>query len=271
MSVTLRLLLNGFLAGIASLAVVVGALSLSTAEGGLIAAHTATLSATHGPTASATATSTTTVIATDTATGTGTATPTATDTPTVSPTPPANCPPPTGWVPIIIQAGQTLEGLATQYNTTVQILMQANCLTSTAPPAPGSVLYVPPAPTPTRIPCGAPGGWVIYVVQPGDTLYRIATLYRTTVAELMAANCLRNTMIYSGQQLYVPNVPTSTPSFATATPTSSGTVDTPTPTDTGGPADTDTPTPLPTDTPVPTDTPTPLPTDTPVPTATPTP
>jgi LysM repeat protein len=261
MKETTRQFLYGLLLGIGSLVVIIGGLSLSTAEGGLFPGETATVTATTSPTATATATATATV------TATATRTPTATGTPTATITPPANCPPPPGWTPIIVQTGQTLEGIAAQYHTTVPALMQANCLTSTAPPAPGSVLYVPPAPTPTRIPCGAPSGWVIYVVQPGDTLYRIATLYRISVSQLMSANCLTGTVIYAGQQLYVPNVPTSTPSFATTTPTPIATgAESATPTPTNTTAPTDTPTPLPTDTP----TDTPIPTETPVPTPTPT-
>jgi LysM repeat protein len=124
----------------------------------------------------------------------------------------------------------------------------------------GTLIYVPPV---TAIPCtGAPAGWVIYIVQPGDTLYHIATVYRISVSQLMTANCLTSTVIYVGQSLYVPNVPTSTPSGVTATFTPSATATGPTS------APTDTATPTSSNTPLPTDTPSPVPTDTPSPTST---
>jgi len=261
---TARQFLSGFLLAIASLAIIVGGFSLAMAEGGLTPADTGTPAAT----ASLTATPTT---LTPTTTSTPSPSLTATQTPTASPTPPANCPPPPGWVPITVQQGQTLESIALQYNTTVDGLMQANCLTSTAAPPAGTTLYVPSLPSPTPIPCGAPSGWVIYTVQSGDTLYHIATLYRISVPELTTANCLTSTVIYVGQRLYVPNVPTSTPSAVTTTPTPSGTLGAPTNTLTSTPTSTSTDTsiPLPSDTPTPTDTT--VPPDTSTPTNTPTP
>jgi LysM repeat protein len=129
------------------------------------------------------------------------------------------------------------------------------------------VIYVPPTLAATPIPCtGAPAGWVIYIVQPGDTLYHIASLYRITVDQLMTANCLTGTVIYTGQSMYVPNVPTSTPSGVSATATPSATSGGPTSTNTTAPTDTATPTAS--DTPLPTDTPSPTSTDTPTPTPT---
>jgi LysM repeat protein len=110
----------------------------------------------------------------------------------------------------------------------LELLSQANCLLSPSIP-PGSILYVPPQPTQTPIPCGPPAGWIIYIVKQQDTLFHISTLYRTTVPQLQAANCLGNsTLIITGQSLYVPNVvvitPTKsiTPTKTTTTPTVPG-------------------------------------------------
>ncbi len=69
--------------------------------------------------------------------------------------------------------------------------------------------------------CGPYAGWIRgYTVQPGDTLYRIATIYRTTLSALERANCKfgSNPTIYPGERLWVPNVPTVTPG-ATVIPT----------------------------------------------------
>jgi LysM repeat protein len=138
---------------------------------------------------------------------------------------PVVCNPPAGWLQVTINANDTLYTIAERYKTTSEVLSANNCLGNTIPAA-GSLLYVPPVPTVTVIPCGAPAGWIkAYSVQPGDNLYRISLLYRTTVPQLQRANCMGTSItIYRGQLLWVPNVPTSTPgitivpTFNTATP-----------------------------------------------------
>ncbi len=50
--------------------------------------------------------------------------------------------------------------------------------------------------------------WPIYVVQAGDTLLKIAQRTGSTVAALATANCISNAnIVYTGQQLHVPNLP----------------------------------------------------------------
>ena len=59
---------------------------------------------------------------------------------------------------------------------------------------------------------------VIYTVQAGDTLYRIAARYGKTVDELVRANGLRNaSLIYRGQQLIVPDDTAEKGSYQPAT------------------------------------------------------
>lgn len=228
-----------------------------------------------------------------------------THTPIPPPTP-TNCPPPQGWVAHIVQTEDTLNTLANQTGTTPNEIIAANCLYSNQPLIPGSILYVPPQPTlppPTPIPCGPPPGWVRYTVQSGDTLYRLSLNFGVSISQLQVANCLGSSIyIQAGQNLFVPNIPTRTPSpssspsptaTATATPSPSPSATLPAPTETATltapPAtftntpqqptltptlETDTPTlPPVTNTPTPTFTPepvteTPTPTDTPEPTAT---
>ena len=150
--------------------------------------------------------------------------------PTATPGSPTACPVPAGWVGVVVGPGDTLESLALRYGTSAQTLMQANCLAGTTLMA-GAIVYVPPAapsspspiatlyvvspyPTRTLIPCGAPYGWVRYTVQPGDTLYHIATSYGITTSELQSANCLgSSTTIRIGQLLWVPYLPTRTPTY----------------------------------------------------------
>ncbi len=129
-----------------------------------------------------------------------------------APPPPTTCPPPANWQAIVVQPYDSLASLAQAYQSTPDALRQANCLLSDELVS-GSFLYVPILPTITRIPCGAPAGWVIYIVKPGDSLYRLSLLYRVSVSQLQSANCMFTTLITAGQRLYVPNVATSTPSF----------------------------------------------------------
>ncbi len=222
-------------------------------------------------------------------------TPLPTDTPTPEP-PPTNCPPPTGWMPYVIENGDTLEGLAARHQTSTQLIIQANCLLS-ASLLPGTVLYLPPLPTATQRPteqepatatatviqptqprCGPPPGWVRYVVRPNDNLYRLSLAFGVSVQELQWANCLASPdVIRVGDTLWVPNVPTRTPSPTATTPVTppSSTPVTPSPvvpsathTPTSSPTNTSTPTLTSTSTP--TETSTLTPTETPTATSTPT-
>jgi LysM repeat protein len=118
--------------------------------------------------------------------------------------PPANCPPPAGWSVYFVQPGETLDSIATRYGISSAKLQTANCLITTEL-IPGVVIYVPPMPTQTPLPCGAPHSWIVYTVRPGDTLYRLSIAYGITVAELQRANCLgSSTLLHTGQLLYVP-------------------------------------------------------------------
>lgn len=125
---------------------------------------------------------------------------------------PVVCNSPSGWIQIIVSANDTLYTIAERYKTTAEALNNSNCLNNTLPAA-GSLLYVPPVPTVTVIPCGPPAGWVKnHAVQSGDTLFRIALSYGITYPQVQRANCMgSSTTIYPNQLLWVPNVPTHTP------------------------------------------------------------
>ena len=276
---SLRQLVSGLLTGLLSTVLVLGALSLSVIEGGNIIFL---------PTPTETAVPVTLQPGE----------PSPTPYPTATPLPPTQCPPPSGWVPLTVQGGDTLIDLAAQFQVSVEDLSKANCL-FTSQLTPGTVIFVPPLPTPTATRaseperptatepqptvkvCGPPPGWVIYIVKPGDTLYRLSRILGVTVADLQLANCLSNpSAIQAGMPLYVPFLPI-TPTFTptrTSTKTSIPPSITPVP-----PSPTFTHTPVPPSfTPVPptptftseppteTFTPSPIPTDTPVPSETPT-
>lgn len=66
--------------------------------------------------------------------------------------------------------------------------------------------------------CPPPQGWVTYVVNPTDSLYRLSVVHAIPVEELQRANCMGNeTVILPGQLIYIPFTPTQTPTV-TATP-----------------------------------------------------
>lgn len=199
--------------------------------------------------------------------------------PTFTPTPSEPlipvCQPPSGWIAYKVQQGDTLASLAWRTGTTSYALMQANCLSTSAIYS-GQRIYLPStfyaSPTPRPYTCGPPLNWVVYRVQPRDTLYALSRRFGVGIDAIRQANCLRSYTIYIGQALYVPPppyvptpVPTSVPTI-TPTPTHS-----PTPTGTATPTLTPTRSPTPTGTTMPTPIYTPIPTETITPTLTPTP
>ena len=293
-----RELILGLVTALASIVILAGSLVLAMAEDQTSVA----LNPIDTNTATTTPTPTTTATPLPTQRpGEATYTPSVTPLPTNTPTntskapSPTTCSHPSSWQPITVQQGDTLNNLADKHNTSVDELINANCLL-VSQLLPGSTLYAPKlAPTPTYISCGPPTGWVYYTVKSGDNLYRISLAHGVSVAQLQQANCLTSTNIRTGQRLYVPYVPTVavTPTFtatatATATKAASATAtatsgSAPTATNTSAPTATFTFTSAPTatatsaptetNTPVPTATNTPVPTETatsgPTPTATP--
>lgn len=258
---------QGVIIALVSIGLILGGFSLSMSEGNISngLAPIPTLVPTLSPTLKPGATATVTLTPTPSLSPTSALTLTPSLTASLPPSP-TNCPPPVGWLPYVVQPGDTFALIATRYATTSIVLQQANCLQATGLNA-GLVIYVPPIVIlkPTKIPisCGAPSGWIAYIVQPGDTLFHLSMSYGITVADLQRANCLGSSdLIHTGQRLYVPPW---APLFPTATfpfvfPTLTDTPSSGLPTDTPIVISTDTPVPVATDTPVE------IPTDTLVPT-----
>jgi len=97
-----------------------------------------------------------------------------------------------------VQRGETLADIAARYGVSVEQLIALNNLRE------GNRLY-----TNQRLvirPAAAPddGRTKVYVVKRGDTLYRIARRFGTSVAAIQRANKLRGTVIYVGQRLKIP-------------------------------------------------------------------
>src|SRR5690606_22159897 len=92
-----------------------------------------------------------------------------------------------------VQAGETLTSVASQYNTTVELLAEMNGLTAASFLTAGQILIVPQVsdaqmaqPTasaqefPTAGPPPVETGEVVHTVSAGETLFRIALQYNTT-------------------------------------------------------------------------------------------
>ena len=208
----LRQLGVGVIIAIISVILVIGGIFLSLAET-LPSSATPTLIPPTFPLSFPTPTATViTILPSETLTATVIPSETASGLPTITSVPPTSCTVPSGWIRITITTGDTVYSLAQRYKTSADSLSAANCLSAVDVPA-GSALYVPPVPTVTVIPCGSPAGWVRnYIVQPGDTLFRIALSFNITYPQLQRGNCMGgSTTIYTGQRLWVPNIPTRTP------------------------------------------------------------
>ena len=122
--------------------------------------------------------------------------------PGASPAPlPAPAAPPPAVTYYTVKWGDTLESIAYRYGTTVAAIMQANNLANSWYIYAGQVLAIP---TGTAMPPTHPAA-TYYIVQPGDTLTKIAIRYGTTVWALVQANNLSNpSLIYVGQVLVIP-------------------------------------------------------------------
>jgi LysM repeat protein len=123
----------------------------------------------------------------------------------------------------IVQPGDTLFRISQRFGISQDALMRANGITNPNAiyvgqkliiPVQTPVTATPPPPQATSLPPLTPSlAPQTYVVQPGDTLFRIADKYHTTVADLMKLNRLSNeNAIFAGQVLRVPgSLPSATP------------------------------------------------------------
>ena len=109
---------------------------------------------------------------------------------------PTSSPPPTSTTRHTVQPGETLYRIAARYGTTVTAIAAANNIADPNVIRPGQVLVIPSGSSGTS--------QVRYTVQPGDTLYRIAIRYGTTVTAIATANNITNTaLIRPGQVLII--------------------------------------------------------------------
>ena len=101
-----------------------------------------------------------------------------------------------------VKSGDNLYSIARQYNISVDKLINYNNLSSTNLSI-GQQLLIPVA---EEIPVAN-----VYTVKSGDTLYKIAERYNTTVADLMSLNNLKTSILSIGQVLKIPTEETTKP------------------------------------------------------------
>ena len=94
-----------------------------------------------------------------------------------------------------VKSGDSLWNIAKKYNITVQELKDANNLTSNLLSI-GQTLIIPSSTT---------GSTKTYTVKKGDSLWKIANSFNTTVDDIVKLNNLTNTTLSIGQTLLIPN------------------------------------------------------------------
>ena len=99
-----------------------------------------------------------------------------------------------------IQDGDSLYTIANRYNVSVSDLIDFNGLPTTILTV-GDVIRIPKNDINSRE--------NIYVVKPGDTLYRIANAYKIPINDLITANNLNSNILSVGQELIIPLKPTT--------------------------------------------------------------
>ena len=108
----------------------------------------------------------------------------------------------------VVKNGDFLAGIAAKLGVPFADLLSTNHLTKQSLILPGDKLVVPAgaaAPTPAATPSGPVAGALVYTVKNGDFLMGIATLYKVTLADLLAVNHLTvKSLINPGRQLALP-------------------------------------------------------------------
>lgn len=111
--------------------------------------------------------------------------------------------PPAKTVTHVVQPGETLFRIAVRYGTTVEAIVRANQLVNPDFIVPGQRLVIPTG----SATGGAPtGGERIYIVQPGDNLFRIGLKFNMSWTVIAARNGITNpNAIFPGQRLIIPS------------------------------------------------------------------
>jgi membrane-bound lytic murein transglycosylase D len=117
-----------------------------------------------------------------------------------------------------VRRGETVGGIAARYGTSVSAIARANNMRNANRIRPGQKLRVPSrratAVASSTTTAGAPSRTIRYTVQHGDSLWRLAKRFGTTVDEIKRANGLRSNRLSIGQKLRIgARVPAGTRSY----------------------------------------------------------
>ncbi len=105
----------------------------------------------------------------------------------------------------IVQAGETLYSISRQYNVSVPALSQHNGLLNPSHIFVGQSLAIPGSATSPRAGYSPTETTSTHIVQPGETLFTIASRYGVSAWILAQVNSIGNpSLIYTGQTLVVP-------------------------------------------------------------------
>ena len=97
-----------------------------------------------------------------------------------------------------VKSGDTLYSIARKNNLSVNELKALNSLTSNTLSIGQKLLISTSNSTPTT-------GKTTYTVKPGDTLYKVASTYKTSIADLKLVNNLTSDILSIGQILIIPS------------------------------------------------------------------
>jgi LysM repeat protein/N-acetylmuramoyl-L-alanine amidase len=100
----------------------------------------------------------------------------------------------------IVQVGDSLWKIANQFGITVDALKAANGLTNNLISIGQQLLIPTVTPEPS-----VPGDYIVYTVQAGDSLWKIANQYGVSVDDIIELNQLDTTTLTINQQLLIPN------------------------------------------------------------------
>lgn len=117
-----------------------------------------------------------------------------------------------------VVSGDTLYKIASKYGVTIDDLISSNNLDSTTLSI-GQVLTIPTGINQEivpQIPEEINTNYETYIVTPGDTLYKIANQFNTSVSDLKELNGLTSNTLSIGEELLIPGI-ISTPSTQTYT------------------------------------------------------
>ncbi len=97
----------------------------------------------------------------------------------------------------IVQKGETLSSIGKRYGVSVRVLKEVNSL-STTRIKPDMRLLIP-----SRRDIGSTNERIVHVVKKGETLYRIALKYNTSVERIKEWNNLKDNLISPGKKLII--------------------------------------------------------------------